>query len=418
MAAQLILFLANILLINAGFLLAFLVKYGLVFPERSFLPYKKSFIFLTLIYTAALSLFKVYKNRFRSSWDLFKKIFLGLAHGTLLSIALVYVFRVKWGAFPTSIFILSFIINLFVIFKLNQLVLKAKKKIKKKIVVIGKGDIDDILIKRADVERRKIDEIRELIGQKDIDEIVICEKIQDEKVLNLLVYLIQRSKTDVVFDPSVYIELLPKRINDNNSGRFLSTFVGKKRDVDEFLMKTLDVVGSIVILLVLMPVAMLIALLVKISSPGPVFYKQQRAGKDGNVFSLYKFRTMIEDAEKLSSLAPTVENDPRVTKVGKWLRITRLDELPQLLNVLKGEMSLVGPRPENLYRVETHKILQGIRLAVKPGLTGLAQIRSSYDLRPRHKIKYDYLYIQRRSLLLNVYILLKTIPVVLLKKGW
>jgi lipopolysaccharide/colanic/teichoic acid biosynthesis glycosyltransferase len=127
---------------------------------------------------------------------------------------------------------------------------------------------------------------------------------------------------------------------------------------------------------------------------------------------------MFREAEKVSGLEPALKNDPRVTKVGKWLRRTRLDELPQLLNVIKGQMSLVGPRPENLSRVENHKALQSLRLAVKPGLTGLAQIRSFYDLKPRHKIKYDYLYIHKRSLLLNLYIILKTIPVFLSRKGW
>ena len=127
---------------------------------------------------------------------------------------------------------------------------------------------------------------------------------------------------------------------------------------------------------------------------------------------------MTKDAEKISGLLPATENDPRITKIGSRLRQTRFDELPQLFNILRGDMSLVGPRPENLYRVGKHKALQGLRLAVKPGLTGLAQIRSFYDLHPKQKIKYDYLYIQRRSLLLNLYILAKTIPVVLSKKGW
>jgi len=149
-----------------------------------------------------------------------------------------------------------------------------------------------------------------------------------------------------------------------------------------------------------------------------VFYKQQRVGKDGKVFTLYKFRTMVNDAEK--GLGPVLasRDDPRVTKVGKVLRATRLDELPQLLNVLHGDMSLVGPRPERPHFVKQHKALHELRLAVKPGLTGLAQIRSFYDLKPKHKIKYDYLYIQKRSFRLNLYILLLTIPAVLSRKGW
>ena len=95
-----------------------------------------------------------------------------------------------------------------------------------------------------------------------------------------------------------------------------------------------------------------------------------------------------------------------------------MDELPQLLNVLCGQMSIVGPRPERLHFVELHKALQGLRLAVKPGLTGLAQVNNFYDLHPKHKIKYDYLYIQKRTFALNIKIMLQTIPVLLSKKGW
>jgi len=417
MKIQIPLFLANVALINISFLLAFFVRYGKVFPERNFLPFKSSFLFLTLIYMSALFFFKVYKGRHKSSWDLFKRIFLGLFFGTLLSIAFVYVFRAKWGAFPTSVFILSFFINLLLIFKLNQLILKAKKKIKKKVVVIGKGQVDDMVMKKADVERKEINEIEQLAKHADIDEVVICERIQNEKYLNLLIYLIQKSKIDVVFNPSIYVELLSGRINGENSFGFLSTFVGEKRDVEEFLMRSLDIAGSILILLISLPVTAIISLLIKISSAGSILYRQKRVGKDGKIFTLYKFRSMIKDAEKTLGFLPATVNDPRITKIGKWLRITRLDELPQLLNVLKGQMSLVGPRPENLYRVGNHKALQGLRLAVKPGITGLAQIRSHYDLHPKHKIRYDYLYIQRRTLLLNLYILAKTISVVLLKKG-
>lgn len=186
----------------------------------------------------------------------------------------------------------------------------------------------------------------------------------------------------------------------------------------EFLIRTLDIAGSVAILFICLPVLIIITLLIKFTSLGPVIYKQQRVGKHGKIFTLYKFRTMINDAEKISGLSPATQNDSRVTMIGKILRTARLDELPQLFNILKGEMSLVGPRPENTYRVNLHKALRGARLTIKPGLTGLAQIRNSYDLKPDHKIKYDYLYIQKRSLLLNIYILLKTVPVIFCKKGW
>jgi lipopolysaccharide/colanic/teichoic acid biosynthesis glycosyltransferase len=418
MIIQIVLLLIDIILINLAFLLSFMARYGLKFPDYNFLPYKKSVVFVTLIYIAALAFFRVYKNRFKSSWDLFKRVFLGLFFGTLLSVAFVYVFRLKLGAFPTSIFIISFFLNLLLIFKLNQYILKTKRKIKKKIIVIGRDDKDSIAGNKAVVKNIRSDQIGQLLKNTDIDEVIICERIQNENDLNLLIYLVQKLKIDVVFEPAIYVKLLSGRINGEDSVGFFSTFVGEKRDIEEFSMRILDVVGSIVILLISAPAIALVSLLVKISSAGPVFYKQQRVGKDGKLFTLYKFRTMVEDAEKEIGPVLASRNDPRVTKVGKILRTSRLDELPQLLNVLKGDMSLVGPRPERPHFVKQHKALHELRLAVKPGLTGLAQIRSFYDLKPKHKIKYDYLYIQRRSLLLNMYILMLTIPTIFSRKGW
>jgi len=184
------------------------------------------------------------------------------------------------------------------------------------------------------------------------------------------------------------------------------------------LIRAFDVAGSVIMLLLAAPIMLLTAVLVRITSPGPVLFNQRRVGKNGKIFILYKFRTMVNDAEKIWGFTPATQDDERVTPIGRFLRRTRLDEIPQLVNVLKGEMSLVGPRPENLYRVNIHASLRGPRLLVKPGLTGLAQIRAFYDLKPEHKIKYDYLYIQKRSFFLNAYILLRTIPVVLLRRGW
>jgi len=198
-----------------------------------------------------------------------------------------------------------------------------------------------------------------------------------------------------------------------------STFVAADTSwMAEFLIRLLDIVGSVFILTCAFPFMLVAAVFVKLTSVGPVFYKQERVGKDGKTFWLYKFRTMINDAEKHVGPVWAAKDDDRVTPVGRVLRRTRLDELPQLYNILRGDMSLVGPRPERPFFVQRHKALQGVRLVVRPGLTGLAQIRSFYDLKPAHKVKYDYLYIQRRSFFLNVYILLQTIPVLFTKQGW
>ena len=205
-----------------------------------------------------------------------------------------------------------------------------------------------------------------------------------------------------VFEPAAILPLRPAETSD----------------FTETLIRGFDIVGSVIMLLLAAPAMLFTAILVKVSSDGPVLYKQRRVGKLGRIFTLYKFRTMVNNAEEGTGPVWAAQNDNRVIPVGKVLRCTRLDELPQLFNVLQGDMSLVGPRPERPYFVGQHRALQGVRLTVKPGITGLAQIRAFYDLKPEHKLKYDYLYIQKRSFFLNAYILLKTIPVVLLRKGW
>ena len=290
-------------------------------------------------------------------------------------------------------------------------------KIKKRIIIIGKEDFEGVLENNKFIEKRSINKIEELVDFMDFDEIRICEMPKDIIQLNLIMYLMGNLKIDVTFSPSIYHKLVEGSIKGDNTLLFFRTFLGKRSDGEEFLIKCLDLVGSFILLLMGIPLILVIAVLIRLTSSGPVFYKQKRFGKDGKTFTLYKFRTMVEDAEKISGFQPSAKNDSRITKIGAILRQTRLDELPQFFNVLKGEMSLVGPRPENVYRVKTHKALQGMRLAVKPGLTGLAQIRSYYDLHPNRKIKYDYLYIQKRSFLLHLYLMMKTIPIVLLRRG-
>lgn len=418
MALRAFLILLDIAVVNLGILISYAIRFGIPFPEDNFAAYRKSCVFLSFIYIAVLAFFGVFKNRLKSSWDLFRRVFLGLFFGTLLCVAFVYVFRAQWYAFPTTIFTISFFVNLLLVFKLNQFVMRSGKRIKKKVVVIGDSEIDEIVGRKAIIERISIDDVGKLLKNMDVDEVVICERLHDEKDLNLLIYLIQKLKVDVVFDPAIYVELLSGRINGDDTFHYLSTFVGGRRDVDEFLMRTLDVAGSLLILLLFAPAMLVICLLVKVTSAGPVFYNQQRVGKDGRLFTLHKFRTMIKDAEKEIGPVMARRDDPRVTKFGRILRVARLDELPQLINVLRGDMSLVGPRPERPHFVKQHKALAELRLAVKPGMTGFAQVRNYYDLKPRHKMKYDYLYIQKRSLLLNLYILMLTIPAVFRRKGW
>ena len=156
-------------------------------------------------------------------------------------------------------------------------------------------------------------------------------------------------------------------------------------------------------------VILIIPLLIWLEDRGPIFNSQNRIGKNKKIFKVYKFRTMIPDAEKVSGAVWATKNDPRITKIGHLLRKTALDEIPQLLNIIKGEMSFVGPRAE---RPELHnEFFKTIpefdeRLKVTPGLSGLAQISGSYDLEPREKIKFDIEYIEKMSLFFDLKIII------------
>ncbi|MEK4751939.1 sugar transferase [Priestia sp. FSL R5-0597] len=183
--------------------------------------------------------------------------------------------------------------------------------------------------------------------------------------------------------------------------------------------RMVDIVISFVALMVLLPVILLFALIVMIETPGSPFFLQERLGKNGRPFTIMKLRSMYSDAEK-NGAQWAVKNDSRVTKVGKLIRQTRIDELPQLWNVLKGDMSIVGPRPERAVFIEEfQKTVPAFsqRLAVKPGLTGWAQINGGYELTPAEKLELDLYYIHHTNIRFDVKIMIKTLRVIVTGDG-
>lgn len=183
--------------------------------------------------------------------------------------------------------------------------------------------------------------------------------------------------------------------------------------------RTMDIGISLVMLIVTAPIFLITSLAIKIYDKGPVFFSQERCTKDGRIFSIRKFRSMIVDAERKGAV-PATEKDPRITPVGEIIRKLRIDELPQLLNVLKGDMSLVGPRPERVEHVQLYS--EGIpeftyRLKVKGGLTGYAQVYGKYNTTAYDKLKMDLMYIQNYSLLLDIEILFKTVKILFEKES-
>lgn len=196
------------------------------------------------------------------------------------------------------------------------------------------------------------------------------------------------------------------------------------RPGDISLRRFLDFTCSVILLLLLFPFFILVAITIKLESRGSIFYSQQRCGKNGKVFSVYKFRSMVQDAEKASGPVWAQKEDPRITKFGKFMRKTRIDELPQLMNIIRGDMSFIGPRPERPFFVESFKKqipMYVNRLKVKPGVTGLAQVTVGYDETledVKDKVNADIRYIKNSdSWKMNLWVLWKTVFVVLFGEG-
>jgi lipopolysaccharide/colanic/teichoic acid biosynthesis glycosyltransferase len=214
-------------------------------------------------------------------------------------------------------------------------------------------------------------------------------------------------------------------------GELRATVLGTSRErlAKEVACRALDLVATLALVLLLAPLLILIALIIKLDSPGPVLFRQQRVGRGRRNFLVAKFRTMQHGADhdvhrdymlaliESGTPAPKLAGDARVTRFGAFLRRTSLDELPQLWNVLRGEMSLVGPRPPIPYEVDHYPPHWFERFLVKPGVTGLWQVSGRSEVSLEEMIELDVDYARRRSVLLNVWILLRTIPAVLSQRG-
>ena len=187
----------------------------------------------------------------------------------------------------------------------------------------------------------------------------------------------------------------------------------------EFIKRGFDIIVCIIAAVIAIPVAIITCILVVLESKGNPIYSQERLGKDEKPFTLYKIRSMSTDAEKHGPQWAD-KNDARVTKVGKFIRKTRIDELPQLYNILKGDMTIVGPRPErSIFTYEFEKTIGGFtnRLKVKPGLTGLAQVNGGYEMTPKEKLHWDLKYIEERNFITDFKIIIKTVLVIFTGHG-
>jgi exopolysaccharide biosynthesis polyprenyl glycosylphosphotransferase len=252
-----------------------------------------------------------------------------------------------------------------------------------------------------------------------IDEVFLCSDVHPQIRDKILPVCVKYNKevcfVPRYFDISIISSSLYKIVD-------IPVFRIEKMELsleDRFVKRIIDMLLAIIAVILLLPGSLLLAILIKLDG-GPVFYKQERLTRGNKLFKIYKFRTMIPDAEKHSGPVLAEDKDPRITLLGRIMRTIRLDEIPQLINIIKGDMSIVGPRPERPFffeQFENEIPEYAYRLKVKAGLTGLAQIEGKYNTAVEYKLRYDLIYINNYSILRDLLIMLQTIKILFLKES-
>lgn len=422
---------ADLILIHVAYILAFLVRYNWTLPEFNFRPYVISAPFITvaaLIYFDVFGLLKFYRKSLQEmALTLLKSIF-------LLSITTVTItYYLRGFSFPRLILVIAPVFQFILLLIWNGTVLSVRKKfsVDLRLMVIGERSELKAIIEKVGHSLRKAklhihyvipsDEIEKAFKRlKDVDEVFISDNVSDEDKMKVITECLALKKTVYIVPRLFEISLSSARmVQFEDMPAFMVDRLGLTVE-QRFFKRLFDIVLSLFGIVITSPLMVIIAILIRSTSKGPAIYRQTRITVGNREFKMLKFRTMYENAEEKTGPVLSSDDDPRVTKVGRVLRNLRLDELPQLFNVLKGDMSFVGPRPERPFFVEqysrdipeyTHRYL------VKAGMTGYAQIYGKYDTSAVDKLKYDLLYIRDYSLMLDIKLILQTIKVLLGKKA-
>lgn len=269
-----------------------------------------------------------------------------------------------------------------------------------------------------------VDNVDTIVKNNDIKQIIFALDHHDEEILFNVIDKCEGLNLSFKIMPDLYSIISGQaRVSQIYGFPLIDIMPQLMPEWEKTIKRMMDITVSTIFLIFTFPVTLITSIIVKLESEGPVLYSQERVGMNGRPIKIYKFRSMVKDAEKKSGPVWASQNDPRITKVGAFLRKTRIDEIPQMINVLKGEMSLVGPRPERAFFVE--KLSKEIplykrRLSVRPGLTGWAQVKHKYDESiddVKTKLKYDLYYIENMSIRMDINIMLRTVLVVLFGKG-
>lgn len=419
---KIIVFLSDILIFHISFVLSFLIRYEFSLPTFNYRAYQNMFPFIMLIFGILNILSGIYV--------LYNKRKLDLLYSTVINqilmmvIVTALVFFSHWLAFPRSVILISAFISVILLGTSRVIVHKLYEKIngQEKIMIVGLEEDCKRAVRNFEGSKNDIYKITDVVCdnfienvEKNInavDIVYLTENIPGVERKIILSLLTKKEKQIFVSSQFNNLSLLNAQtmnIEDETFLKLTEFSISPELDV---IKRIIDIVISILLLIITSPIMIITAILVKTTSPGPVLYKQVRITEGQNEFNILKFRSMSETAEKETGPVLATANDMRVTSIGKYLRSLRIDELPQLFNVLKGDMSLVGPRPERPHFVEQFKKENPhyyLRHNVRAGITGYAQVNGKYATDFNSKLNFDLLYIKQYSVILDIQILLQTI---------
>lgn len=373
-------------------------------------------------------------NAYLIEYSRIRHIAFALCLSTTISILVVYLLAIiAWNRYlaPTpfvKLVIFQILFNVAWAWTASLLYRKTRKKSKSIIIYRNKKDYDRLQgIKELFM---KYDVVRQIENPKDITSVI--KEIEGMETVfisgvnatlrNGIVKYCAEKNLQCFFLPHVGDVILMSGEHVQAFSIPLMSITGSNIKLEDAILKrAFDLVLSVLALLVLSPIFLITAIAIKANDGGSIFYRQDRLTKNGKVFSIYKFRSMKENAEADGvAVLSTGENDDRITKVGRIIRATRIDELPQLLNIIKGDMSVVGPRPERPeIAAEYEKEIPAfkLRLQIKAGLTGYAQVYGKYNTDPYDKLEMDLMYISKMNLFLDFQIVLATIPILFRKES-
>lgn len=419
----------DIVLVIFSIYVAYAIRFGSLTPPRyNYDPFIRTVPFTIVIYLIFMYIYGLVDIIKQSISQVIYSIFLTVI--MLFMATTVTTYFMGGYSYPRLVIAISTVIQ-FVLLSIWKCIVWKIIMIKyerKAVLIIGENNAEHaakkIILEHSDLYKIKYisssyyEYIDDLIEKVDI--VIICDDVPfgiKDHVLDLCLV----SEKNVLIVPSMSdISLLGSKLNKVDDLPLLKVKQLNLTVEERIMKRIIDLILALTGFIITSPIMILAAILIKVSDGGNIFYTQERVTEGGRCFNIIKFRSMKMNAEKLSGPVLASEQDPRITRLGRIIRATRIDELPQIINIIKGDMSIVGPRPERPFYVdkfETEIADYKYRTIVKAGLTGLAQVQGKYNTTPEDKVRYDIIYIKNYSIILDIKLILQTIKIVFMKES-